>query len=393
MKPRLLSPLGVGLAFAVTTLLLPAPPAGAQRIMLQPQATLMLGASPLDPGDYAIPCVTDWNGDGRKDLLVGYRSADKIACYLNRGTDAAPLFTNFFHLQAGGVDIYQAGTSCGAPAPWVCDYDGDGRRDLLVGNGANGQVFLYANTNTDALPILAPGVALRVGAATLSVGARATPYMHDWDADGLPDLLCGDYNGYANFFKNIGTRQAPAYAAAVRLLADGLSVNFNSRSVLRVLDWDGDGRKDLVGSGISYLGWCRNTGDNAAPVLEAKQALTAPVNGQGLTAVVTGNRMRLDVADWNADGVPDVLIGDTSGRVYLYAGYRFTLNCPEPAPGGDLVLSWCSAPYLKYDLLGTASLTLTETPLATGILSAGVTTRWTNVAAGARQFYRVRLAP
>jgi hypothetical protein len=87
-------------------------PAGAEPLMLQPAESVTAGSSPIDVGDHAIPWVTDWNGDGTKDLIVGYRYADKVALFLNIGTDAHPAYTGFTHVQAGGVDIYQAGAGC-----------------------------------------------------------------------------------------------------------------------------------------------------------------------------------------------------------------------------------------------------------------------------------------
>jgi len=61
----------------------------------------------------------------------------------------------------------------------VCDYDHDGKRDLLVGEGASGYVYFYRNTNTDAQPILDTGVRLMVGSSPLTVTLRATPYIFD----------------------------------------------------------------------------------------------------------------------------------------------------------------------------------------------------------------------
>ena len=61
-----------------------------------------------------------------------------------------------------------------APAPWVCDYDNDGKRDLLVGDGASGYVYFCRNTNTDANPILDTGVRLVAGGNPLTV-APARP--------------------------------------------------------------------------------------------------------------------------------------------------------------------------------------------------------------------------
>jgi hypothetical protein len=56
---------------------------------------------------HLVPCVTDWNDDGKKDLIVGQWQfgGGKIALYLNRGTDAAPTFSQPEYLQAGGAEI------------------------------------------------------------------------------------------------------------------------------------------------------------------------------------------------------------------------------------------------------------------------------------------------
>jgi len=54
---------------------------------------------------HLVPCVTDWNNDGKKDLIVGQFSGGKIRLYLNRGTDSAPAFKDFTYLSAGGEEI------------------------------------------------------------------------------------------------------------------------------------------------------------------------------------------------------------------------------------------------------------------------------------------------
>jgi hypothetical protein len=362
-------------------------------ILLRPATNLLAGAAVLDVGDYAIPCVTDWNGDGRKDLIVGYQPAWKLAVYLNCGTDAQPAFTNAFNLQAGGADIYLPASGCGSPAPWVCDFDGDGKRDLLVGEGNSGYVYFYRNTNTDAQPILAPGVRLMVGGNPLTVPARATPYLHDWDEDGVPDLLCGAGDGCVYFFKNLGSQQAPVYAAGVQLQVGGSALKLGSRSVVRVFDWDGDGLEDIVGSSSTGVYWCRNVGSNRAPQLQAPVALKAPVSGSGLTPINTGARMRLDLVDWNHDGVMDLLLGNADGTISYFEGYRFAFTGLSPEPTGGLVLQWSSAPFLKYHLLaGAAPDTLTRL-IATNLPSGGKTTAWTNRPQASQEFYQLRLAP
>ncbi len=360
---------------------------------LRPAVGLIAGGSSIGPGTYAIPCVADWNGDGKKDLLVGYRTADKVALYLNAGTDASPVFTNYTPLQAGGTDIVVPGSGCGAPAPWVCDFDGDGRRDLLVGNGANGTVNFYRNTNTDAAPKLAPAVQLMTGAGVLSVSWRATPCAHDWDEDGLVDLLCGNGDGYIYFFKNTNTAQSPIYAPGVLLQAGGVTLNLGIRAVPRVFDWDGDGLKDLVCSSTTGVFWCRNTNRNNQPILQAPVALKVPVSGLGLQPINTGPRMRLDLVDWNNDGIMDLLLGNADGTVFFYEAYRFAFSGINPTGADSLTLQWNSAPYLKYNLESRVALDAVWETVATNLAAGDRVTSWTGQRDGVLRVFRVQVAP
>ena len=369
------------------------PEALGEPILFHPATNLYAGAVPLAVGSYSIPCLADWNGDGRKDLLVGYRTADKILLYLNNGGDTDPRLTSSTNLQAGGVDIYVEGApSCGAPAPWVDDFDGDGRRDLLVGSGKTGQGYFFRNINDDAAPILTTGVLLMAGAAPVNVVYRATPYIHDWDQDGLNDLLCGNGDGWIYLFRNTNTPQMPIYAPGVRLQAGGGEVNFGSRAVPRVFDWDGDGLKDLVASSSTGVYWCRNTNNNAVPILQNQAAFKAPVSGAGLQPIYTSSRMRLDLADWNNDGLVDLLLGNVDGTVSLFEGYRFALKGLAPGLAGQMVLQWNSADYLKYQVLAGSSVTDVRS-VAAALPSNGRMTRWTNGIQANQQFYRVQIVP
>jgi hypothetical protein len=365
-------------------LALPLAVCAAGSIQLRPAVPL----SGIDPGDHAIPCVTDWNGDGRKDLLVGYQTAGKIAVYLNTGSDAEPVFTGYTNLQAGGADIYHYSSGCGAPAPWVCDYDGDGQRDLLVGTGAEGWVVFYRNTNTDAAPMLAAGILVQAGGATLSVAYRATPYVCDWDGDGRLDLLCGNGDGYVYFFKNTNTSIAPVYLPGARLQAGGQFLDFGDRSVVRVFDWDGDGLRDLVGSAGGNVSWCRNVGGATNPVLAAQAVLGTPVPAGSLAPINTGYRMRLELVDWNNDGVTDLLVGNYDGTINYYEGYRLCLAGTPRLAGNQLRLEWSSAPYLHYRVLsGSAPNAITN--VAALVTSGGSQSYWEGVLLEPQQFYRI----
>jgi hypothetical protein len=384
------------LAVALLTLMVAASlceAVNAQQIQFRPGVLLQAAGQALDVGTYAIPCVADWNGDGRKDLLVGYQTAGKIALYLNTGSDANPVFTTSVNLQAGGVDISLPSSGCGAPAPWVCDYDNDGKRDLLVGDGATGYVYYYRNTNTDANPILDTGVRLMAGASVLTVSIRATPYIYDWDGDGLKDLLCGSGAGSVYFFRNVGTAQSPAYASGTLIQAGGVNLNLGIRSVVRMFDLDGDGVPDLLASSDTGVYWCKNTGSKSAPVLLAPVSLRVPAPVGGLQPINTGVRMRLDWVDWNNDGVMDLLVGNADGTISYFEGYRFAFTTVGIRPTGPCVLEWNSSSYLSYRLLSGPSLGSITNLVATSLPSGGKTTCYTNSGSPIQQYYRLQVAP
>ena len=54
---------------------------------------------------HLVPSAVDFNGDGNKDLIVGQFSGGKIRLYLNQGTDSKPVFKDSVFLEAGAKPI------------------------------------------------------------------------------------------------------------------------------------------------------------------------------------------------------------------------------------------------------------------------------------------------
>jgi hypothetical protein len=63
-------------------------------------------------------------------------------------------------LQAAGKPI---DTDVGHAAPFVGDFDGDGAKDLLVGQFGDGVLWVYRNVGTDAYPKYVAGVKFKDG--------------------------------------------------------------------------------------------------------------------------------------------------------------------------------------------------------------------------------------
>ncbi|UCD06451.1 MAG: hypothetical protein JSV98_04265 [candidate division WOR-3 bacterium] len=63
------------------------------------------GAAPMDVGFYGAPFAYDWNGDNKKDLIVGQLDMGMVRYFENVGEDNDPVFFGSTFLQANGATI------------------------------------------------------------------------------------------------------------------------------------------------------------------------------------------------------------------------------------------------------------------------------------------------
>ncbi len=301
------------------------PSAWAAVLRLGPEQVVQTTTGPLAVTGYSVPSLADWNADGLQDLIVGEGSGTatpKVRVYLNSGTVSAPQFTTYSFVQANGVDLTVPGSGCMGLFPRVVYWGADARKDLLIGQ-ADGKVKLYLNVATDAAPTFDAGAFLQVGPpgskVAISVGGRATPEMVDWDNDGRRDLVVGALDGRIHVFLNAGTDAAPDFRTDTLILAGGVTLVVPAqRSAPVVRDLTGDGLKDmLTGNTEGELLLYANVGTDDAPAFTGYTAVTA--DGVAINLASTP-RSRPFVCDWRCDGPPDVLLGSGDGRVRLYQG-------------------------------------------------------------------------
>ncbi|MFD1468940.1 FG-GAP repeat domain-containing protein [Hymenobacter caeli] len=108
----------------------------------------------IDAGDVDKPLLTDYDGDGYLDMLLGNK-AGTIVLYTQSGANSA-VFRSVNTLTTNGTTAISVNSIGGYAAPAITDIDGDGLLDLYVGN-ANGTVLRYEQTQSAAAPTLATG--------------------------------------------------------------------------------------------------------------------------------------------------------------------------------------------------------------------------------------------
>jgi hypothetical protein len=139
--------------------------------------------------------AVDYNGDGKLDLLIG-SIGGHVYLMLNEGNGKANAFGPAQKLKVDGKEIMAAH---GDSHPILADWDKDGKLDLLVASGA-GSVLWYRNTGTKTEPklaapktIVAEGNMRPEAGKEARWGSRAKICVTDWNGDGWPDLLLGDF--------------------------------------------------------------------------------------------------------------------------------------------------------------------------------------------------------
>lgn len=212
------------------------------------------------------------------------------------------------------------------------DWNNDGKKDLISGD-TKGQVWVFLNTGTDEAPELAEGVRVHAGPVPIVaaryaagesnslMGTYSKLHYADWDGDGLKDLLIGQDGTNGSevvFYKNTGAESEPKFDKPELLNLPGPQM---SRPSPYIVDWDGDGRYDLLfGTERPEIYFLRNAGTNEKPRLEAGRKIDLIGGDFG-----KGYRCRIDVADWNEDGKLDLLVGNfyshkkpAGGNIWLF---------------------------------------------------------------------------
>lgn len=328
---------------------------------------LIMGETkPVQSGKHglAAPALWDWNGDGKRDLLIGefetcteghgfpggelYGSTVRV--YLNVGTDRNPQFSDdyFFAKDTEGTYIEVPQWCCIGFTPMFYDLDNDGFKDLVTGQYHPGDVTWFRGSEKGFLP----GAKLKQfgdssAEGTVHSGFQGGPedpgsfaYWNyssvgfgDFTENGKLDMIVG---GHAlRISKNIGTKENPEFGRREYLLdvnGKPLVMKYLSKEILEqyqewggepnvsgsgkiqvfVTDWNNDGINDILATdyyldsgsrAVSYFEGVKTTGGH-----RFKQGVDLLATADGSKALPgSGNRLYVD--DWNKDGIQDLIVG------------------------------------------------------------------------------------
>lgn len=255
-------------------------PLGATRLALSNPRQVLLANRSLT--------VVNLGAGHARDIVSGSVFGDTYY-YRNRSVDGLDLEEKRLAVNARGVALRHPiihNSPIAYPDPTT------GLSGLI--SGGEGALYWYrfaGRFNSSQQPVFADPVPVLEDQASLYAGSLPVPTIVDWDGDGALDIVAGNSEGRILFFHNHGTSRQPSFAPGVALKAGGVEIHVQPGY-----------KGDIQGPGEARWGY-----------------------------------VSTNVIDWNGDGLPDILMGDSLSRHMVFLN-RGTRGQPKLAPERPLYL-------------------------------------------------------
>lgn len=215
-------------------------------------------------GSLVVPSLADWDGDGVIDMISG-NSAGKILFFKNIGTNQKPAYQDPIALKAGGVEIH-----------------------------------------------VQPGYREDIQGPHEARWGYVCPVVYDWNGDGLPDILTGDSRGKFMVYLNVGTKTNPLLDVEKPLFFKGLNVHGGWRSIPGVANMAGKDAYIILDTDNQFHLYYKIDAYNVSDGGKLKLTDGSFINGHRRKGGQVG-RAKTHIVDWDGDGVKDLLIGTGRG--------------------------------------------------------------------------------
>lgn len=278
----------------------------------------------------------DGDGDGDKELILGDITYNTINYLTNNGTCQEAWFTQ----QDTAFPSYNLSADIPVfPAAFYLDVNNDGKNDLLVAPNSRqasesyDALWFYKNVNTAQQPTFSFQRKNFLIDDMIDLGSGAHPAFVDYNADGLMDLVVGNYSYYLPLgqkdsrlflYENIGTASSPSFELVDD---DWLGMGqFSSAATFAFApafgDIDNDADLDLIiGEQNGALFFAENLAGSGNPLA------FGPVQYNNF-GIDVGQASVVQIVDLDEDGISDLVIGEKNCNLNFAKGLGNSLFDP-----------------------------------------------------------------
>lgn len=253
----------------------------------------------------ATVSIRDVTGDGLLDLVLADVDYPGLTLLVNGGDSEKALMVSQLDFPQRDPVLLPS-----MPVPYFTDIDNDGDDDLLVSPfdpdpmACDGMesIWLYLNHGTNEIPDFQLYKRSFLQDAMLDFGTGSFPVVVDWNGDGLKDMVVGTITENSlMWLKNTGTPTAPVF----RITEFPFDFGVHTGLIPAFYDLDGDGRLELLtGTAEGNLLLFDHDGTLLDDdYLHYDKACSAPC-----------------FFDVDQDGAVDLVVGNETGKLSFYKG-------------------------------------------------------------------------
>ncbi len=274
----------------------------------------------IELGSWSYPYFFDHNFDGLLDIVVGNgtkydgtTSVSSLHLFENIGTSNDPKYKL---IDEDYADVSQINLNISDNTPTIHmnpafgDINADGVEDMLIGD-FEGHLHHFQNQPKNGKSDF---VLIEANYSSIYKGNFARPYIIDLNEDGARDIVIGRQNGLLNYYENKGTGNVPKFDS---LPDDTRLGDVNTKPWNEFDGWSqpffyrADNDLYMVSGSINGAIFQYND-------IQGNIDGSFNVIDTFLLDIDAGNRSHVQMADLNNDGQFEIIIGNSRGGIELY---------------------------------------------------------------------------